>query len=79
VYDEARDETIAFAPMEVTLSADTIEDIVFFIMREEFRKIEIIEPEHIYVSRFDAERFLFKANETMRQAATELGKKTGSR
>jgi len=79
VYDEERDETVAYAPMEVTLTSDTIEDIVQFIMREEFRKIEILEPEQICVSRFDAERFLFRANETMRQAANEIGKKAGSR
>jgi hypothetical protein len=79
VYDQDRDETVAYAPMEVTLSADTIADIIHFVMREEFRKIEILEPEHICVSRYDAERFLFQANETMRSVATEISKKASGK
>lgn len=75
IYDEAQDDVVAFAPMEVTLSADSIEDIVGFIMREEFRKIAILAPDHLRVSRCDAERLFFRMNETMRAVAGELTRK----
>lgn len=74
-FDEKTGETTAYAPLEVTLHADCIEDIVGFIMRDEFRKIEILEPDHINVSRLDAERLFFRMNEAMRMAAGELVKK----
>jgi hypothetical protein len=75
VYDETQDNVVAYAPMEITLSADSIEDIVGFIMREEFRKIAILAPEHLCVSKFDAERLFFRMNETMRTVAGELKRK----
>lgn len=75
IYDETQDDVVAFAPMEVTLSADSIEDIVGFIMRDEFRKIVILAPDQLCVSRFDAERLFFRMNETMRMVAGELTRK----
>jgi 5-methylcytosine-specific restriction endonuclease McrBC GTP-binding regulatory subunit McrB len=65
VLDELEREEIAFAPMVITLTAENIEDVIRFIMREEFRKIEIIEPDNIVFSRQDLERFLAKVNEEM--------------
>lgn len=72
VYDDVQDDVVAFAPMEVTLSADSIEDIVAFIMRDEFRKIAMLAPEQLCVSRFDAERLFFRMNETMRMVAGQF-------
>ncbi|HBS58039.1 MAG TPA: hypothetical protein DEA44_02090 [Firmicutes bacterium] len=74
-HDEKTGEAMAYAPLEVTLHADCIEDIVGFIMRDEFRKIEILAPDHINVSRLDAERLFFRMNEAMRMAAGERVKK----
>ena len=65
VTDELEREEVAFAPIVITLSAESIEDVIRFIMREEFRKIEIIEPDNIDFSRQDLERFLVKINEEM--------------
>lgn len=75
VYDETQDDVVVYAPMEVILRADFFEDIVGFIMREEFRKIEILAPEQLCVSKFDAERLFFRMNESMRMVAGEYYKK----
>lgn len=59
------EETI-YAPVEFTISSDCIEDILRFIMREEFRCIQIIEPEQMLLSKQELERALFKMNEEMK-------------
>lgn len=63
VYDDDIGEKVAYAPAEITMHADSIEDIVRFIMRAEFRKLEILEPSQILISSNDLERILFKMNE----------------
>lgn len=60
VQDEMGGEAAAYAPAVITLAAEALEDIIKFIMREEFRKIEISEPEKIIFSKQEAEKFLFK-------------------
>jgi len=42
VFDEFINAQIAYAPVILTVTADSLEDIIRFIAREEFRKIEII-------------------------------------
>lgn len=59
-------DEIAYAPAEITLTADTLEDLVRFIMREEFRKIEILDPQEIVLSKYDMERLFFKVNEELK-------------
>lgn len=66
VFDDFKGEGVAYAPVLVTIKAETIEDVIHFIARDEFRKVEIIEPEHMYLSKFDVERLLFKMNEELR-------------
>jgi len=67
LYDEHKDEDVAFAPLEIRVRADTIEDILRFVLREEFRKIEILEPPSIKLSSKEAERFLFKVYDLHRE------------
>jgi hypothetical protein len=65
VIDEKIGEEIAYAPVTLVVHADTLEDIIKFIMKEEFRKIEIIQPEQIILTRHDMERLLFRVNEEL--------------
>ena len=44
-------------------------------MRDEFRKIEIIEPQEIFMTKQDAERLLFKTNTELRSYRNALDKK----
>jgi len=62
LFDDAMGAIVAYAPIQVTIRADMIEDVVRFIMREEFRKVELLEPEQILLTKYDIERFLFKIN-----------------
>ena len=79
VYDESTGKESAYAPLEMTLTADSIEDVIRFIMREEFRKIEIIEPPQILFTNKDIERILFKMNEEFNNVLEALEKKLNSR
>ena len=63
VYDEEMDEEIAFAPLELIVSSDSLEDLLRFVFREEFRRIEILEPGNLILSGKEIERLLFKMNE----------------
>ncbi len=57
---------VAYAPLELVVEADSIEDLMQFTLREEFRKIKILEPDHISLSNGDLERLIFKVNEEYR-------------
>ena len=75
VYDENTGEEVAYAPILVILEVDTFEDVAHFIMRDEFRKVEIIEPQELFMSKQDAERLLFKINTELRTYRNGLDKK----
>ncbi|MGI6574460.1 MAG: hypothetical protein ACOX3A_01080 [bacterium] len=66
IYDEELGTEIAFAPAEVIVRADSLEEILRFIMKEEFRKIEVLEPDEFNLSRYELERLLFKVNSETR-------------
>lgn len=79
IYDEDTGKETAFAPLELTVTADTIEDIIRFIMCQEFRKIEFIEPEEIVFSNKDLERILYKMNEELNNFSAYLEKRMTER
>ncbi len=60
--DEEHPET-AYAPVELLVEADSIMDLMQLTLREEFRKIRVIDPPELSLSHSDVERFLFKVNE----------------
>lgn len=66
VYDEEVEDEVAYAPMELLVSADNIEDLVRFIVREEFRRIEFLEPEAIELNKQLMEKLFFRMNEEMK-------------
>lgn len=66
ISDEITGEEVAYAPVQLTISADSLDNVLRFIMREEFRKVEVIEPEEMVLTRHDVERFLFRVNEELR-------------
>lgn len=66
IYDESLGEKVAYAPAEITMHADSVEDIIRFVMREEFRKMEILEPSQMLVTNNDLERMLFRMNEELK-------------
>ncbi|NLY74357.1 MAG: hypothetical protein GX075_03550 [Firmicutes bacterium] len=65
IIQDGADE-VAFAPVELVVEADSIEDLMPLTLREEFRKIKVLEPNQISLSNGDVERLLFKVNEEYR-------------
>lgn len=63
VYDEELEDEVAFAPLELIVWADSLEDLLRFVLREEFRRIEIMEPPNLILTNKEIERLLFKMNE----------------
>lgn len=72
VFDEEINEEIAYAPLELVVSADSLEDLLRFIIREEFRRIEILEPQSILLNNREIERLLFKINEHLQNRIAYL-------
>lgn len=75
VFDELRGVSIGYAPVWIEFTADSIEDAVHFIMKEEFRKVEIVEPDQLSLSKIEIERLLFKVNEELKAYKAYLDKK----
>ncbi len=67
LYDEELDDEVAFAPLDLIVFADTLEDLLRFIMRDEFRRIEVMEPSTLVLNSRDVEKLLFRINEIMRK------------
>ena len=75
IWDEFNNNEVAFAPVTLAVTAENMVDLLCFIIREEFRKIEVIEPGPQYLTRFDMERLLFKIHEEFRLYINRLEKK----
>lgn len=65
VYEEINRRLVAYAPVFITFSADSIEDAIKFSMKDEFRTVEVLEPENMNLSKYDLERLLFKVSEEL--------------
>ncbi|MEA1960052.1 MAG: hypothetical protein U9N81_01960 [Bacillota bacterium] len=65
VLDEITGKSIAYAPVLITFYADGIEDAIKFSMKEEFRTVEVLEPEKMEFTRYEIERLLFKVSEEL--------------
>jgi len=74
LYDEELDDEVAFAPLELVVYTDTLEDLLRFIMREEFRRIAVIEPANLVLSSREMEKLFFRINETMQKSIYFKGK-----
>ncbi|HHT47756.1 MAG TPA: hypothetical protein GXZ98_00475 [Firmicutes bacterium] len=66
-------EKVAFAPVELTVTADSLEDLIGFVLREEFRKIKILEPSELTLSQMDMERTIFKLGQEYRNGLNQEG------
>ncbi|NLY91803.1 MAG: hypothetical protein GX081_09425 [Firmicutes bacterium] len=64
-------EKIAFAPVELTVTADSFEDLMAFVLREEFRKIKILEPPELTLSHLDVERTIFRLGQEYRNGLNQ--------
>lgn len=79
VFDDINHTEVAYAPVVLIISADTLQDVLRFIARDEFRKIEILEPTNVQLSKYDIERLFFRMSEEMKSYRNYLERKYNSR
>lgn len=65
IYEDIGKRMVAYAPVSITFSADSIDDAIKFSMKDEFRTVEVLEPEDITLSKYDLERLMFKVSEEL--------------
>ncbi|ACX52399.1 hypothetical protein Adeg_1291 [Ammonifex degensii KC4] len=79
VFDETLGTEVAYAPLEITVVADGVEDLVRLVFREEFRKIEILSPENVVLSKHELERVFYRIGEEVLRYRQKLEKKLEGR
>mgnify|MGYP005869874501 CR=1 FL=1 len=75
VRDDSSNTEVAYAPVILHLTADSLEDLLRFVVREDFRKVEILDPPNLLLTRYDVERLLFRVHEELRNYKTWLERK----
>lgn len=75
VYDDMTNSDTAYAPLVLTVKSDSLENAIRFIARDDFRKIEILDPAFVTLNHSDLERLLFKMYEEMKEFRQRLEKK----
>ncbi len=65
-YDDTEEE-VTYAPIELTIMAASLEDCVYLISREEFRRVEILSPSKIKMSSKEVEKLFVKFSEFFRR------------
>lgn len=65
-YDDTEEE-VTYAPIELTIVAASLEDCVYLISREEFRRVEILSPSQIKMSSKEVEKLFVKFSEFFRK------------
>lgn len=65
-FDDISNTETAYAPVILDVAADSVEDLLKLVAREDFRKIDIISPPVINMDRFDVERVLFRVAEELK-------------
>lgn len=79
VRDENLDREVAYAPIEFILETDNLEDAVPFLLREEFRKVEVESPSELVLDKHQVERIIYKMNEELRNYRFYLDKRLNSK
>lgn len=75
VFDDINNSETAYAPVILDVAADTVEDLLKLIAREDFRKVEVLSPQNIMLDKIDIERVLFKVSEELKLYRTNIERK----
>ena len=78
VMDEFSGKTVSYAPVSICLQANSFEDAIKFIMKEEFRTIEVIEPPEVTLNYLEVEKIFIRMNEELINYKDILEKKLNS-
>ncbi|MCQ2559808.1 MAG: hypothetical protein MJ157_03770 [Clostridia bacterium] len=72
IYDELYNTEVAYAPIILDLVAASMENLVAFFAREEFRKIEILSRSTVTMQRFEVERLMCKIYDELKNYRISL-------
>lgn len=75
VHDEELEGEVSYAPMEVLVITRSIDTMVKFIVKEEFRRLDILEPESLQLNRQEIEGLFFKISEEIKNKVISRYKK----
>ncbi len=75
VFDEFSNNENAYAPIVLDVAADSLEDLVKLVARDDFRKIEVLSPGSVTLSRIDLERTMFRVAEELKHCRMQLERK----
>lgn len=75
VFDDVTNTESAYAPVILDIAADSVEDLLKLVAREDFRKIEVISPQELLLDRVETERILFRVAEELRGYRSHLERK----
>ena len=73
--DGRRTHQVAYAPIILTLRIENLDDLLPFLIKPEFRKIDFLCPENISLHRLDMERLLFRLSQSFQQEIKLLEQK----
>jgi hypothetical protein len=79
IRDEITNKEVAYAPIEFVLDTDSIEDLIPFLLREEFRKVEVVAPSEIVLDKHEIERIIYRINEEMKNYQLFLERRFASK
>ncbi len=65
--DGRKQKEVAYAPATLLLRVENIDDLLPFLLKPEFRKIEFISPDNLNIHRLDMERFLYRLSQMFQQ------------
>ena len=67
VFDETVNTEVVYAPLLLTIRAENIESLLKFTTRDEFRKVEVLDPASMTLDHSDVERILYRFFEETRE------------
>lgn len=79
VYDDIINADIVYAPAVISITAETTEDLLPFIVREEFRTIEILSPDNMILTKMEVERLMFRLSEEITKLLLKVERKINNR
>jgi hypothetical protein len=65
IIDEYSNKLSYYAPVYILFSADSLENALRFTMKEEFRTIEMLDPEQITLSQMETVRLVQNVNDEL--------------
>lgn len=75
IYDDIMGKSVYYAPVTICFSANSLEDAVKFTMKEEFRTVELLDPQEIILNKGEIEKLMLKVCEELMEYREYLGKK----